>query len=225
MDLTPLGNPAWYALNSHQRHLAIWSKKAVRYQPGTLMAAAMPENDRVGFDDLKSLVNPDELIAVLGALPNGLTGWKIQESHLIPQMICEELKPAPHVEAIRLTGDDVSDMLGLIALAQPGPFLPRTIEMGQYFGLRQGGQLVAMAGERLHMTGFCEVSAVCTHPEFRGRGYGGALTTIVAEVITARHETPFLHVDPANEVAKKLYTKLGFRLRAEVQLSILKRSA
>ena len=79
-------------------------------------------------------------------------------------MIWEELKPAPHVDAVTLTVDDVPDMLDLIALAQPGPFLPRTIEMGQYLGLRQNGQLVAMAGERLHSTGFCEISASVRTP-------------------------------------------------------------
>lgn len=116
-------------------------------------------------------------------------------------------------------------MLNLIAIAQPGPFLPRTIEMGQYWGLRQDGQLVAMAGERLHLTGFCEISAACTHPDYRGRGYGSRLTTKVAETIIARGEIPFLHVAPTNEVARKIYEKLGFRLRKEIQLNLVKRTA
>jgi predicted GNAT family acetyltransferase len=95
--------------------------------------------------------------------------------------------------------------------------------MGQYLGIRQDGLLVAMAGERLHMTGFCEISAVCTHPDYRGRGYAGALTTMVAEIIIKRGELPFLHVAPTNDVARRLYKKLGFRLRKENQLSILKK--
>jgi len=225
MDLTLLDNPGWHALNSHHRHLAIWGKIAVRYQPGTLIAAAMPENDNVGFNDLKSLVDADELIAVLGRLPDDLPGWEIAESSHIPQMICESLKSVPKVDAIRLTAKEVPEMLELIAIAQPGPFLRRTIELGQYFGIRQDDQLVAMAGERLHMTGFCEVSAVCTHPDYRGRGCGGALTTIVAESIFARGEMPFLHVAPTNKIAKKLYAKLGFHIRKEIQLNILKRLA
>jgi len=77
----------------------------------------------------------------------------------------------------------------------------------------------------LHLPGFCEVSTVCTHPDYRGHGYGGALTTMVAESILERQETPFLHVAPANDRALRLYLKLGFRIRREIQLSMLKRLA
>jgi predicted GNAT family acetyltransferase len=142
-----------------------------------------------------------------------------------PQMVCDDLKPAHPVDAIDLTSDHVPDMLDLVALTQPGPFLPRTIEMGQYLGLYQEGQLVAMAGERMHMTGFCEISAVCTHPQHRGRGYGGGLTTMVAEKIFERGEIPFLHLKPTNEVAMRLYQKLGFRLRKKLKTALLKRVA
>lgn len=185
----------------------------------------MPENNSSGFDDLRNLVEIDELTAVIGKLPNDLPPWEIEDCFPLAQMICDNLKSAHHVEAIRLTVDDVPDMLGLISIAQPGPFLPRTIELGQYLGLRQNGQLVAMAGERMHLPGFCEVSAVCTHPDYRGFGFGGSLTTMVAERIISRGEVPFLHVATTNEIAKKLYQKLGFRFRAELQLSILKRIA
>ena len=225
MNLTFLDNPGWHALNSHHRQLAIWSKSAVRYQPGTLMAAAMQANDGPGFNDLRNLVEIGEAIGILGILPKELPAWEIVDSNVLPQMICDNLQPAHPVDAIRLTTDDVPDMLNLIALAQPGPFHARTIEMGNYLGIRQNGKLVAMAGERLHLTGYCEVSAVCTHPDYRGRGYGGALTTMVAEMISARGETPFLHVAPTNEGARRLYEKLGFRLRKEVQITILKRLA
>lgn len=140
-------------------------------------------------------------------------------------MVCEALVPVARVDAVNLTDDDVPEMLKLIALAQLGPFLARTIEMGRYIGMWQDNKLVAMAGERLHMTGFCEISAVCTHPDYRGRGYGGALTTLVAEGIIARGEVPFLHLVATNDVARGLYTKLGFRLRVENQLAYLKRLA
>jgi predicted GNAT family acetyltransferase len=140
-------------------------------------------------------------------------------------MICEKLKPTTHIDAVNLTVDDVPDILDLVDLTQPGPFQPRTIEMGQYLGLRQDGHLVAMAGERFHLTGFCEISGVCTHPDYRGRGYGSALTTLVAEGILERQETPFLHLAPSNDIARKLYTKLGFRPRKEIQRVGLKRLA
>jgi len=225
MNLTLLDNPTWQALNSYHRNLAIFGKIAACYQPEIFIVSAMPENNGSGFDDLRNLVEIDELTAVIGKLPNDLPAWEIEDNFSLTQMICDNLKPAHHVEAIRLTIDDVPDMLALIAISQPGPFLPRTIELGQYLGLRQNGQLVAMAGERMHLPGFCEVSAVCTHPDYRGFGFGGSLTTLVAESIISRGEVPFLHVAPANEIAKKLYQKLGFRFRAEIQLSILKRIA
>jgi predicted GNAT family acetyltransferase len=138
-------------------------------------------------------------------------------------MICEDLKPVATRQAIKLTKKDVPEMLDLLALAQPGPFLPRTIEMGNYYGIRQDGKLVAMAGERIHLQGYCEISAVCTHPNYRGRGYAAGLTTIVAEGIIARQEQPFLHLRPDNHAAMQLYKKLGFHLRSEIQLSLMQR--
>lgn len=223
MNTTLLDNPVWHALNSHHRHLAIRGNIAARYQPKTLMAAAMSETNTAEFTDLKNLVETNEIIGVMGTLPQAGPDWEIIQTFHVPQMICRELKPTESIKAVHLTSEDVPDMLALVALAQPGPFLPRTIEMGQYLGIRQDGQLVAMAGERLHLPGFCEISAVCTHPDYRGRGYGGALTTMVANAIIARGEVPFLHV--VNEVAARLYEKLGFRFRKEIPVTVLKRLA
>ena len=141
----------------------------------------------------------------------------------VRQLVYEGPKPATRVDAVVLAAEDVPEMLDLVNLTQPGPFLPRTIEMGQYLGVRQDGQLVAMAGERLHLTGFCEISAVCTHPDHRGRGYAGALTTMVAEAILERQETPFLHVAHGNDGALRLYMKLGFRIRTEIPIAVLKK--
>ena len=221
MNTTLLDNPVWHALNSHHRPLAIWGKIAARYQPETLMAAAMSEYNTAEFNDLKKLVETHEIIGVMGTSPQAGPAWEIAQTFHVPQMICKELKPTEPVHAVPLTSEDVPEMLALVALAQPGPFLQRTIEMGQYLGIRQDGQLVAMAGERLHLPGFCEISAVCTHPDYRGRGYGSALTTRVANAILARGEVPFLHV--VNEAAARLYEKLGFRFRKEIPVAVLKR--
>lgn len=224
MILNLLDNPIWHALNSHHRHLAIQGDIAIRYQPDLFSVAAIPEGNTLGVDDLRSLVEVGEVISLFGgSLPENLTAWKVLRVFHIPQMVCEDLKPPIPVEAIELTVDDVPEMLDLAALTQPGPFLPRTIEMGHYLGLRQDGQLVAMAGQRLHLTGFCEISAVCTHPDFRSRGYAGALTTMQAESILARQETPFLHLAPTNDTAKRLYRTLGFRQRKEIRVSVLRR--
>ena len=225
MDLSPLNNPVWHALNSHHHHLAIQGEFAARYQPGIFAATAMPEYSSAGFDDLRSLVEVNEIIGLMGLLPEDISGWEVLHIDHVRQLIYEGLKPATRVNTVVLTKSDVPEMLDLVNVAQPGPFTSRTIEMGQYLGVRQDGHLVAMAGERFHMTGFCEVSAVCTHPDYRGRGYGGALTTMVSEAILERQETPFLHVTPGNDGALSLYMKLGFRIRTEVQVSILKKLA
>lgn len=225
MNLSPLDNPVWHALNSHHHHLAIQGDVAVRYQPGIFVATAMPEYSSAGFDDLRSLVETNEIIGVMGLLPEDISGWEVLHIDHVRQLVCEDPKPATRVDAVMLTAEDVPEMLDLVNLTKPGPFLPRTIEMGQYLGRRQDGQLVAMAGERLHLTGFCEISAVCTHPDYRGRGYAGALTTMVAETILERQETPFLHVAHGNEGALSLYTKLGFRIRTEIPIAVLKKLA
>jgi predicted GNAT family acetyltransferase len=112
-------------------------------------------------------------------------------------------------------------MLELTAATDPGPFLPQTIQMGSYFGIRASdGRLVAMAGERLQTNGFAEISAVCTHPEFRGRGYARDLTTFLAAQILTAGKSPFLHVKSENG-AKVVYQKIGFRLRAAICLTVI----
>ena len=224
MDLTVLDNPAWHALNSHHQHLAIWGEIAVRYQPGILAGAALPEITLEGLNDLRRLVEIDETITLIDDIPADiLNGWQHLWTGYIPQRVCEKLSPAPLVEAIPLTQGDVPEMLDLVTLTQPGPFLVRTIEMGHYFGVRQDGRLVAMAGERLHLPGFCEISAVCTHPDYRGRGYAGGLTTLVAQGILARGETPILSHVPDNHTASRLYEKLGFVKRTDIPLTTIKR--
>jgi predicted GNAT family acetyltransferase len=225
MNLSPLDNPVWHALNSYHDHLAIRGERAVRYPPDIFSAAATLENSSLEFTNLRGLVETNEIVGVLGALPEDLPGWEVIFIDQARQFIHENLKPAKRVDAVVLTAEDVPEILDLVNLAQPGPFSPRAIELGQYLGLRQDGHLVAMAGQRVHLPGFCEVSTVCTHPDYRGHGYGGALTTMVAESILERQETPFLHVAPANDRALRLYLKLGFRIRREIQLSMLKRLA
>jgi predicted GNAT family acetyltransferase len=158
-------------------------------------------------------------------MPEDLPGWEVMFIDQGRQFVHESLKPAKRVDAVVLTAEDVPEILNLVNLAQLGPFPPRAIELGQYLGVRQEGHLVAMAGQRLHLPGFCEVSTVCTHPDYRRHGYAGALTTLVAELILERHETPFLHVAPGNDRALHLYPKLGFQIRTEIQLSMLKKLA
>jgi GNAT superfamily N-acetyltransferase len=128
------------------------------------------------------------------------------------QMTGERLAVAEDPEAVALGLADVPEMLDLVARAKPGPFRPRTFELGTYLGIRRDGRLVAMAGERLHPDGWTEISAVCTDEAWRGHGFATRLIRAVGAVIRARGDIPFLHATAANP-AVKLYEELGFRHR------------
>jgi predicted GNAT family acetyltransferase len=112
-------------------------------------------------------------------------------------------------------------MLALASVTQPGPFGPRTIELGRYIGIRRQGTLVAMAGERMRLDGFTEISAVCVEPAYRGHGFAAELVRSLASSIAAQSEIPFLHVFSSNHAAIALYRKLGFTLRRRVHLAVL----
>ena len=123
---------------------------------------------------------------------------------------------------IQPLGDaDVSEMLELTALTDPGPFRSRTIELGGFIGIREDGRLAAMAGRRLALPGFTEVSAVCTHPDFRGRGYAQALVSAVSRAIQEQGETPILHVYSSNSAAIRVYESLGFVLRRKLHVAVV----
>src|ERR1700719_2355618 len=203
--LESLDNPIWFALTTEHRLLARSHGLARRYPQDVSPLAALlhPTND--AFADLQRLVSPGEHVAVFTAGPLDVPGgWQVDRSPVAP---------------LPLGTTDVPEMLDLTAATEPGPFLPQTIQMGSYFGIRASdGRLVAMAGERLKSTGLAEISAVCTYPEFRGHGYARALVTFLAAEILAAGKTPFLHVKAEND-AKVVYQKIGFRLRAAICLT------
>jgi len=131
--------------------------------------------------------------------------------------VLDRLAPvAASVDLVPLGAADAPEMLALATLTEPGPFGPRTHELGGFLGVKLDGRLVAMAGERMKPEGFTEVSGVCTHPDHRGHGYAAMLSTAVAERVLARGETPFLHAYASNTAAIGLYERLGFRLRTDV---------
>ena len=140
------------------------------------------------------------------------------------QMIATTLRPVnAHMAIERLGPDDAAEMRALAKLTEPGPFEARTHELGDFFGVRDQGRLVAMAGERMKPDGFTEVSGVCTHPDYRGRGYAGRLMSAVMAQIRDRGETPFLHAYATNTGAISLYRTLGFVLRCEMIVTMLAR--
>jgi predicted GNAT family acetyltransferase len=132
--------------------------------------------------------------------------------------------PRPDLDIIALGKADVGDMLALADLTKPGPFTERTPELGRFWGVRIDGRLAAMAGTRLDLDGFTEVSGVCTHPDFRGHGLASHLSIYAADQIRHRGDTPFLHAYADNAAAIALYEKLGFELWREVNVAVVKRA-
>jgi ribosomal protein S18 acetylase RimI-like enzyme len=210
----PLDNPARAALTGPHAHFAERRGNVLRYPVDVCPFAALPERPDVpDWDDVAALAGPGADLPLAGvsvALPDG---WDVAWTIAGVQMVDDGIAAEPDDEAVRLTAADVPEMLALVEHTEPGPFLPRTIEMGTYLGIRRGGALVAMAGERLHPPGWTEISAVCTDPAVRGQGLGARLVRAVAAGIRDRGETPFLHAAASNTNAIRLYESLGFRLR------------
>ena len=223
-DITLLDNPIWYALSTDQSYLAQSNHLAKRFPRDVAPFAAMKAQSPSEYEALAQILSGDTAALFLDTKPILPADWSIRISGKMFQMTFEAPPPArPNQDIRKLTQADVPEMLALTKLTEPGPFLPRTIELGAYYGIHESGSLVAMAGERLHLTGFTEVSAVCTHPNFRGRGYGNALMSVVIPGIMNRDETPFLHVKTDNP-ALALYKKLGFQIRAQLYLAVIQQT-
>ena len=147
------------------------------------------------------------------------------ETFGLVQLVGTHLETRPFAEAVELTAADVPEMLDLVGRTEPGPFLPRTIELGTYLGVRRDGALIAMAGERMHPPGWTEISAVCTDPAFRGQGLATDLVRAIGHGIRGRGEEPFLHASDANGRAIELYLAIGFELRRTSQLTLVRTPA
>lgn len=223
--MTVLDNPIWNALTSAHRSMARINGLAARYPGDVSPLTGLGELSPRAFDDLKALVGDDEQMALFTTAPVEIpAGWQVVKARYIDQMVCAEPPPVSDQAFVTLGPDDVPDMLALTALTEPGPFAARTHEMGHYVGVRsEDGRLAAMTGQRLGLGDFTEISAVCTHPDFQGRGYAKALVAYQAARIHGEGRTPFLHVKTENG-AKVVYEKLGFRVRRPIQYSVLARA-
>ncbi|WP_280885693.1 GNAT family N-acetyltransferase [Streptomyces sp. LBL] len=209
-----LDHPAHAALTGPHAHFAEWRGRVVRYPVDVTPWLALPEEpDADDWADAAALAGPGGEVPLLGFQGQVPEDWEVTFRFEGVQYVDEGLAVAPDPEAVRLGPADVPEILDLIARTQPGPFLPRTIELGTYLGIRRGGALVAMAGERLHPPGWTEISGVCTDPVVRGEGLATRLILAVAHGIRERGETPFLHTGAGNTNAIRLYESLGFRLR------------
>ncbi len=221
-DFTALDNPIFNALTGPHASLAQKAGLAMRYLPDVAPFAALRDSSLEAFADLRTLLGPKDGVAFVTTEPHAIPdGWQVLRDRPIEQMVCADA-PAPiSVQPLVLGDADLPDLLALTAATEPGPFAAQTIRMGKYIGLRNAdGRLMAMAGQRLSLADFTEISAVCTDPEFRGKGYARDLVVTLMREVFAAGKVPFLHVKNENG-AKVVYEKIGFRVRREIQFTVI----
>ena len=225
----PLDNPIWTSLLTEHRSFAVSNALARRYPAAIGPLSGIARQSAANYEALRELAGPGGVVVLFcQEQPAPPPGWTLIRGGVLSQMVVagppervpltlergEEFRP--------LTTADVPAMVELADLTEPGPFRERTIELGPFFGIFQGGRLVAIAGERTHLPQFVEVSAVCTHPDARGRGYARMLIATVMDEIRQRGKTPFLHSFADNYPAIRVYESLGFTLRRNLELAVLK---
>jgi ribosomal protein S18 acetylase RimI-like enzyme len=223
-DEAQLDNPAYAALGGAHARFAQVRGRARRYHDDVAPFLALPSPPSAqDWEDATGLLAPGTYAAVphTGAeLPDT---WKAVTAFDLVQMVGERVAAVDCPEAIPLGAADVPEMLELVAQTEPGPFLTRTVELGDYLGIRSDGALVAMAGERFLLDGWTEISAVCTRPDHRGRGLASLLIGALTAGIQRRSQRVFLHVLATNTGAIRLYEELGFRVRQTATLTVVTR--
>lgn len=224
-----LDNPIWNALETRHAAFAENAGSARRYIAAIGPLAGIPDQSAEHYESLKKLTGPGGLVVLFLVDPPALPPeWSLFRGGKLTQMVCRnpsftEKGTLNAGASLRRLGEaDVSAMMALAALTEPGPFRERTIELGNFYGIIEGDRLLSMAGQRMRLPGFVEVSAVCTHPDARGRGYAGILMGEVMRDIIAEGDTPMLHAF-ADNPAVRLYQKLGFTHRRSFHLAVIKR--
>ncbi|GGY86708.1 GNAT family N-acetyltransferase [Pseudoduganella plicata] len=204
-----LTNPVWAALHSGQQHLAHTLGEMRRYAPDVAPFCAVPEEGM--FVPATSLEYLTEDVYFVGAIPTVPDGWRLEELGGVTQMVYRGGPvAAPPRDGVTVLDALDPAMQELTAIAFPGYFRARTGTMGRYLGIHDGGRLVALSGERMDFGDLREVSAVCTHHEFTGRGYAGLLVRHVMHGMQEDGVMPMLHVGSRNARAIGLYETLGF---------------
>jgi len=223
----PLDRPVWASLTTHHASLSEGNALARRFARDVNLFASTCDDTPAAIAALAVLVQPGETAVLLQvpkiAIPPGLV--EVKASQGVQMVATRRMMLEATSDMLTLTDEDAPEMLELATLTEPGPFLARTHTMGTFLGIRIGGRLAAMAGERMRFPGYTEVSGVCTHPEFRGRGLARRLSAAIATGIQARGDQAFLHAWKTNHSAISLYEGLGFKVRTEVNIAVLKRES
>jgi ribosomal protein S18 acetylase RimI-like enzyme len=221
-----LDRPIWTALNSRHARLAEGGALAKRYPAAVSAFAAAGDEAPECLAALGALAAPGETLIVVQAGPIPLPeGFEATLRATLVQMVAEE--PAQAVadaRIVRLGPQDAQDMLDLATLTKPGPFTLKAQEFGPFWGIRSGGRLIAMAGQRLGQVGFRELSGVCTHPDVRGQGLGRLMSLYGMERIREAGDVPYLHAYASNATAIGLYESIGFRLRTTMNMAVMRRA-
>lgn len=222
----PLDNPVWYSLTTAQSAIALGAEHARRYPRDIAPFVAVDERDPDESAAL-ALVDADEPVYFVAVAPPFSSSWNLTYQKSIVQMVCDKPVALPEtmVEVTTLTKANLPDITELTGLVYPEFFRPGTLDLGTYIGIYQQGRLAAMAGERMQIDGYEELSAVCTNPDFTGRGYAAHLLTQLMNATFQRGSVPFLHVGQHNERAISLYERLGFRRRVDLGLWSVRRRA
>ena len=219
-----MDNPFWTSLNSIHRDLAVRVGEVARFPAefAPFLGVATPEVDAT--EALATLVGDGETVYLLGVAPALPNGWSLKSYRDLAQMVCTtplDLVDGPDI--VELSERHRADVLALTALVYPHYFRERTMQLGRYFGIYQDGRLAAMIGERMGSDTAREMSAICTHPDFLGRGYARRLTAFLSNDVLASGRQPFLHVSHDNIRAKTLYEQMGYRIRRDIPFWSLRR--
>lgn len=220
-----LDNITWHTLSGPQAIFATGTDDARRYAPGFSPIVGFADPVDPNFAALAPWCEPGEHFYCDGWTGAAPGGWRVDVESTMFKMIWDAPMPATDEapEAIRLRPEHAAQALELATLTRPGPFGPRTPELGEYFGVFDGPRLVAMAGERMHAGTLREISGVCTHPDFQRRGLARALITKLIRRQMLRGETPFLHVMRDNTGARRTYERMGFRNYRETVVRVVSR--
>jgi len=222
-----LDNPVWHALNTGNDNIAYEENNIRYYQKNVSPFVGLQENSEEQLHNLYKQIK-DEVIALVSVQEMEFPQeWKVVQVIPVYQMVYQPSKDRKELElppnAKALTDQDIPQMLALTQLTKPGPFLERTIDFGHYQGIFDGDQLVAMAGQRMHPRPYAEISAICTHPDYLGRGYARQLMSSHIKRIIDAGEIPFLHVAAENERAIGIYEDMGFIKRCFLYVYIIKK--
>ncbi|NCT94182.1 MAG: GNAT family N-acetyltransferase [Chitinophagaceae bacterium] len=221
----PLDNPIWQALHSADKRFRLGADPVAYFPEDVEPFAALPNWSVYNQQVLHDRLPPGRSwFSITAETIQFSPQWTIAVDMLLDQMVCTKIPdPLPsHASCRLLTQEDVPAMLTLTGKTKPGPFLANTIALGNYHGVFVNDALAAMAGERLHLDDYTEISAVCTDPQHSGKGYAAFLVAKLANMIAETGKTPFLHVRQDNTRAIQLYQQLGFEQRISPYFAIFR---